>query len=196
MRLSIVILMSVGLVMAACSDDTASGTTDKSVADMGAKKDGPVTNQDGPVTKPDMPVPKPDMPVAKPDMPVTKLDAGSKPPCKAWDAKGQGMCSMFLGYVWDGTQCKGISGCSCAGVDCKYIYSSPTLCSKGQSHCGATPSCKPMDVKGVGACKMLLGWYYDGKQCTSLGGCSCAGADCGDLYKTSGDCQSAYKACP
>ena len=120
----------------------------------------------------------------------------SKPKCTAWDAKGVGMCSMFLGYIWDGKQCKGISGCSCGGTDCHRIYSSPTKCSAGQASCSATPSCKPMNVKGVGACKLLLGWYFDGKQCKSLGGCSCAGTDCGKLYKNSAACQAAYQGCP
>jgi len=218
MRQLIVILASAGLLLGACSDDSS-----ETKPDMAVKKDGPAVQKDtggakkdtgnntkdhglttdGPVTKPDKGKPKPDGPVTKPDKGILKPDqklpkpdSGGKAPCKAWDAKGVGMCSMFLGYVWDGSKCKGISGCSCGGVDCKYIYSSPTKCSAGQAHCGATPSCKPMDAKGVGNCKMLLGWYYNGKTCSSLSGCSCAGTDCSKLYKSSGACNTAYAACP
>ena len=208
MRFVILTLAGAALLLAACSDDTTSGTPDGS-ADMAMKKDGPVTKPDGLVSKPDGPVTKPDMPitidglgnkpdiaVTKPDLNVSVPDSGAKPSCKAWDAKGVGMCSMFLGYIWDGKACKGISGCSCGGADCKHIYSSPSKCAAGQAHCGPTPSCSPMQVQGVGACKMLLGWYFDGKQCKSLGGCSCSGADCSKLYKDSASCQAAYKACP
>ena len=60
---------------------------------------------------------------------------GTKTKCSKWDAKGVGMCSMFLGYIWDGKQCKGISGCSCGGTDCSRIYPNPTKCAAGQATC-------------------------------------------------------------
>lgn len=218
MRLVIITAALFALVLGGCSDDDTGNNTGPDMAvkkdsggikkdtggtkkDSGSmrdkmlKHDNKVIPPDGPVVKPDLPPVKPDT-LAAPDKKLPQPDMGGKPPCKAWDAKGQGMCSMFLGYVWDGAACKGISGCSCAGVDCKHIYSSPTKCAAGQAHCGPTPSCKPMDVQGVGACKMLLGWYFNGKTCTSLGGCSCAGTDCGKLYKDSASCQAAYAACP
>ncbi len=43
-------------------------------------------------------------------------------PCGPDDAHGDGLCDAIVGIVWDGTQCTGISGCSCVGPDCgKYI---------------------------------------------------------------------------
>ena len=187
MRSLILTLSCAGLLLVGCSDDTSSGTPDSGKPDMGAQNDG---------GKPDQGKPIKDQAAPKPDQAMPKPDASAKPSCKAWDAKGVGACSMFLGYIWDGATCKGISGCSCGGTDCKFIYKSPTACATGQAHCGPTPSCKPMDVKGIGPCKKLLGWWFDGKQCKSLGGCSCGGADCAKLFPNSAACQKAYAACP
>ena len=56
-------------------------------------------------------------------------------------------------------------------------------------------SCEAMDVEGVGLCRMLLGFYWDGESCRSLGGCDCAGDDCGELYDSVESCEAAHVEC-
>lgn len=56
-------------------------------------------------------------------------------------------------------------------------------------------SCNPMEVKGVGDCKLLLGFHWDGQTCSALSGCECAGADCGNLYKDQDLCLKAHADC-
>ena len=56
-------------------------------------------------------------------------------------------------------------------------------------------SCEAMDVEGVGLCRMLLGFYWDGESCQSLGGCDCAGDDCGELYDSIRSCEAAHVDC-
>ena len=134
MRLVILSLAGALLLVAACSDDSSSGTppdskpwpSDCFCTDLGTP--------DGPVTKPDQKQPQMDQKPPQPDINVSVPDAGALK-CAAWDAKGVGMCSMFLGYIWDGKACKGISGCSCGGADCFRIYSSPAKCTAGQASC-------------------------------------------------------------
>ena len=49
-------------------------------------------------------------------------------PCAAQEAKGVGACALFLGWAWNGSQCVGISGCSCDGRDCDDLYPSRKAC--------------------------------------------------------------------
>jgi hypothetical protein len=56
-------------------------------------------------------------------------------------------------------------------------------------------SCAPQDAKGDGLCKMLLGVAWNGKECISLGGCSCIGEDCENLYADMDVCAKAHLAC-
>jgi hypothetical protein len=50
-------------------------------------------------------------------------------------------------------------------------------------------SCSPMDAKGIGQCKMVIGVAWTGKACVTLTGCSCSGTDCGSLFPTVAKCQ-------
>jgi hypothetical protein len=52
-----------------------------------------------------------------------------------------------------------------------------------------------MDATGVGACKMILGYKWDGKTCTMISGCSCSGKDCSRLYSSLAACQKAQAHC-
>jgi hypothetical protein len=57
--------------------------------------------------------------------------------------------------------------------------------------------CEPQDAHAEGPCAAELpGVRWDGSHCTGLGsGCSCAGADCGDVYDTVEACVDARRAC-
>ncbi len=51
------------------------------------------------------------------------------------DAQGEGMCAMYMGLAWDGSNCIGISGCSCVGADCDELYDSPDECQADHADC-------------------------------------------------------------
>jgi hypothetical protein len=59
---------------------------------------------------------------------------------------------------------------------------------------GAGP-CSAMDAQGQGPCAVLVGWVWTGNQCIAIGGCSCAGADCGQLTQSAEACQKAHSGC-
>ena len=52
---------------------------------------------------------------------------------------------------------------------------------------------RSMDANGVGEClgdAASLGWKRNNRTCEEVVGCSCEGADCGDLYPSESDCQA------
>ncbi len=55
--------------------------------------------------------------------------------CDAMDAVGVGLCDGWFGYAWNGSDCAGISGCSCEGADCSALYSSYEACVDARSSC-------------------------------------------------------------
>lgn len=57
------------------------------------------------------------------------------PECSAMDASGDGLCDAFFGYAWDGSSCTGISGCSCTGTDCDFLFESPEACTEVHAAC-------------------------------------------------------------
>ena len=60
----------------------------------------------------------------------------------------------------------------------------------------AAPSfCAPQDARGEGACRPIFGYVWQGRGCTSIGGCTCVGADCGSLPSTADECLAAHAAC-
>jgi hypothetical protein len=111
--------------------------------------------------------------------------------CSAQDIKGEGACTLVLGYAWNGRQCGTVSGCSCVGKDCPGIFHDEKSCQAAYAHC----SCKPQQARGVGACARFLGYAWNGKTCTGLSGCSCKGADCKSLFDTEDKCTEAYAHC-
>jgi hypothetical protein len=62
--------------------------------------------------------------------PGCAMDGGTEPPpfCPPQDARGVGACAAFFGYAWDGAQCVGVSGCSCAGTECRTLARDPMAC--------------------------------------------------------------------
>jgi len=116
------------------------------------------------------------------------------PSCEAQDARGVGACAAIVGIFWDGSRCRWQSGCSCEGADCDSGYESLEECYAARAPCPSV--CDPMDAEGVGLCKMLLGFTWDGRRCRPLGGCECAGEDCGSLFPSEDACVSAVIGCP
>jgi hypothetical protein len=107
------------------------------------------------------------------------------PACAAMDVEPVGSCKKILGTYWDGKACQTLVGCSCEGSDCDRLVSSED-CELAHRRC--PEPCATMDVNGVGACDMILGYYFDGKDCQALSGCDCQGADCDKLLESLQEC--------
>jgi hypothetical protein len=60
--------------------------------------------------------------------------------------------------------------------------------------CESSP-CPPQDARGDGPCAAILGVAWNGERCESIGGCTCIGADCGAIFQTLSECESAYLGC-
>lgn len=118
---------------------------------------------------------------------------GCPPLCGLMDVRGVGPCDAVLGYYWDGFRCAELSGCECEGEDCDLLHRTREECEV--QHAGCPSPCTPMDVRGVGLCALLLGYYWDGTSCRSISGCDCEGADCEDLLPTEEECQRAFEGC-
>lgn len=116
------------------------------------------------------------------------------PTCAPQDARGVGACAAIVGIFWDGFQCRWESGCSCEGEDCDESFDSMAACYAAHESC--VSACSSMDVRGVGNCRLLLGYHWNGKQCRALSGCECEGADCKDLYPSEEECLVAVRDCP
>ncbi|MBX7197413.1 MAG: hypothetical protein K1X94_35520 [Sandaracinaceae bacterium] len=48
--------------------------------------------------------------------------------CAPMDARGEGVCDLALGIVWNGSACVPISGCSCVGADCADLFRTDAAC--------------------------------------------------------------------
>lgn len=70
--------------------------------------------------------------VATPDGP-TVVDAGSV--CASQDARGEGVCDLFLGVYWMSNRCVGVSGCRCVGADCGSSFASFPACEEAHAVC-------------------------------------------------------------
>lgn len=111
--------------------------------------------------------------------------------CRPQDARGEGPCALFHGYKWDGVECVGVSGCSCWGADCDELFPTLSGCRDAHKRC----PCRKQDATGVGGCALFHGWKWDGMSCVGVSGCSCVGADCGNLFQDLGACQQAHSDC-
>jgi hypothetical protein len=63
------------------------------------------------------------------------VDASLPPVCPAQDARGVGNCAAFFGYAWNGAQCVGLGGCSCAGADCGSLARELIFCERAHQGC-------------------------------------------------------------
>lgn len=57
------------------------------------------------------------------------------PVCQAQDARGVGLCQLYLGVVFTGSDCVGISGCSCEGADCGALFEDVETCEAVNAAC-------------------------------------------------------------
>ena len=115
------------------------------------------------------------------------------PRCLPMDARGEGPCDAVLGVVFDGERCRDFSGCECVGEDCDQVFDSIEECEA--VHVGCIDPCDAMDIEGVGFCRVVLGWYYDGAGCQPLSACECVGEDCVFLYEGPEECERATADC-
>jgi hypothetical protein len=102
-----------------------------------------------------------------------------------------------------GPQCKSDAECPAPAGPCQVCADGSTacpvgVCTNGQCSvqvpaCG--PDCGPDDAAGIGSCKKLLGFGWNGKDCLSITGCECQGADCKALEGSYDACIAAHKEC-
>jgi hypothetical protein len=100
-------------------------------------------------------------------------------------------------------QCKIDAECPAPKGPCKICDDGSAACPKGVCQNGQCSvvfeecknACSAMEAVGVGDCKKLLGFAWNGKDCVSLSGCQCEGADCGKLAGTYDKCIEPYKTC-
>lgn len=129
----------------------------------------------------------------------TPPDAGVVDAAPAADG-GPGTCSIEGVICREGVPCRvgPCTTCTCFGdtVGCSV---EPGCGADGGSAPDAVvppPLCPAQDARGVGLCELFLGWMWNGAECASIGGCSCAGADCRSLYRTQSACDADHAMCP
>jgi hypothetical protein len=117
--------------------------------------------------------------------------------CDPQDARAVGDCERVLGHAWDGERCRVLVGCTCEGEDCEEgsLFASIEECEAAYPGC-PRGTCEPMDVRGEGFCRVILGHHWDGLRCRALSACECIGEDCEDLYRTEDECRQAHFFCP
>lgn len=76
----------------------------------------------------------------------------------------------------------------------KHDVSVDFACCNDSSDAG-TAKCAAQDAEGVGLCQAFFGYAWDGKACVGLGGCSCQGSDCGEIYNSPAACEADYSQC-
>lgn len=98
--------------------------------------------------------------------------------CKAQDASGEGICSMLIGVVWDGSSCQSISGCNCKGDDCDDVYTSKDKCREAHKDC-INDTCGTRGARSCGPDQY----------------CAYTSSDCGATDK-GGTCKDKPDVCP
>jgi hypothetical protein len=121
------------------------------------------------------------------------------PVIQSCDANGQ----CVPGVPACSTQC--VTDANCPQQPCAICPDgsqacSKTLCLQGQcvtegTTCPVPPPCAPQDIAGVGSCKKLLGFRWDGQSCQAVDGCTCAGVDCAAIYATQDLCTQNNASC-
>lgn len=124
------------------------------------------------------------------------------------------VCGVCTKSCDDGSDCQPFGGDAACEVptDCGSA-NGPTACvrepsgnggssaggaasgSGGSAGASADPECPAMDARsGSLNCGTVLGFAFDGRICGAVF-CSCEGSECGELFSTGDECDSAYKAC-
>ncbi|MGE0784567.1 MAG: hypothetical protein AB7S26_02690 [Sandaracinaceae bacterium] len=119
------------------------------------------------------------------------------PMCALNDAEGTGACRAILGWKLDVTECVAIQGCECVGADCDDVFTSQALCESACLSAGPPPpgaACDPQDIVGVGDCRAIAGWSWNGTACEIVG-CSCSGSECDAMFDSIEACQAAFRSC-
>lgn len=117
--------------------------------------------------------------------------------CRSLDAQGDGACRAIVGYAFDGDRCVELTGCECVGADCDLVFNSPAECQIACEQPDTPPApgaCAAQDITGVGGCRRLAGWSWNGEACAVVG-CECAGSDCDDMFQSQEACVAAYASC-
>ncbi len=101
------------------------------------------------------------------------------------------------------SHCPGQTGPKCGSVTCdvgqECCNESCGICTEPGGACiqiACEPACKAQDAKGEGPCFAYFGVVWNGKSCEAIGGCSCVGKDCGNLYESVEACNKAHANCP
>jgi hypothetical protein len=113
--------------------------------------------------------------------------------CSAESAAPVGPCDLEWGPYWDGKSCETFTGCDCVGDDCTRGYADKPECELLNRSC--LGKCEAQLAEGVGACEAIIGVFWDGSECITIGGCSCLGDDCGDAYDSPEICSFAHRGC-
>ena len=98
----------------------------------------------------------------------------NKEPCKSGDCT----CTSE-GYVCDD---------DCSGGVCEKPDDSP-------DPDPPTPDCSAQQIQGEGQCRAVLGYRWDGNECTPVSGCECTDSNCDDLFESESNCQKVYDRC-
>ena len=84
------------------------------------------------------------------------------------------------------------SGEICCDAVCEICASSVADC----PDVVCSPECAAMDARGEGPCLAFFGYAWNGNECVGLGGCTCEGDDCDQLFDSIEACDKAYEMCP
>ncbi len=107
-------------------------------------------------------------------------------PCAPMDARGDGACALFIGFVWDGSDCVGIGGCDCVGTDCDNVTATPEECRAAHAECTPSTGILCGGIAGVACPDGMFCDYPDGSFCggdDTTGECrTIPGPDCPEIY--------------
>lgn len=108
-------------------------------------------------------------------------------------ADGQGVCRPRPTTCTD--DCPGV--CGCDGIThcnpCSANAAGASVLHDGA--CETDAPCAPMNARGEGACRQLIGYIWTGVSCQAISGCECVGIDCHEVFTDEAACQSAYASC-
>lgn len=85
--------------------------------------------------------------------------------------------------------------CGCDGADyaCELAAHQVGSSVAHVGSCGGP--CAPMDAIGMGACRVVHGYRWNGSECEPIAGCTCEGAECAASFDTFAECEASYAAC-